>query len=151
MTGRTRPAGRFLGRPDGVEPGYVPGQGHSAELGAGARRQGRSRAGRMWLVQAVTGALLLVFLAVHLVAQHILAPCGLRDHSAVMAYLSQPLALAAEIGLLASVIVHACLGMRSSLVDVLGEPALSRVTRILAVTGVVAMAYGLWLTWAILT
>ena len=91
------------------------------------RSRERSRAGRLWLGQALTGALLLLFLAVHLVAQHILAPAGLRDHAAVLAYLSQPVALAAEIGLLASVIVHACLGMRSSLVDVLGDVGLSGV------------------------
>ena len=152
MTGDTRPLGRFLGRPDGVEPGHVPKPEASRGPGpAGPRLQGRSRAGRLWLMQALTGALLLLFLAVHLVAQHLLAPGGLRDHAAVVAYLSQPVALVAEIGLLVAVIVHACLGMRASLVEVLGETALGRASRVLAVAGVVATAYGLWLTYAILT
>jgi succinate dehydrogenase / fumarate reductase membrane anchor subunit len=105
----------------------------------------------MWLAQAITGALLLGFLGVHLVAQHLLAPGGLRDHAAVLAYLGHPVALVAEIGLLASVIAHACLGMRASLVDVLGGVGLRRASGVLAVVGVAAFVYGLWLTVAILT
>ena len=117
----------------------------------GTRRRTDSRAGRLWLGQAVTGGLLLVFLAVHLVAQHLLAPEGLRDHAAVLDYLRQPVALAAEIGLLASVIAHACLGMRSSLVDVLGTSGLRRASGVIAAVGIAAFAYGVWLTVAILT
>lgn len=152
MTGNARPGGRFLGRPAAAHPGFVPDSRAATERAQEpARRRERSRAGRLWLVQALTGALLLVFLAVHLVAQHILAPAGLRDHAAVVAYLSQPVALAAEIGLLASVVVHACLGMRTSLVDVLGDVGLRRASGVIAVAGIAAFAYGLWLTVAILT
>jgi succinate dehydrogenase hydrophobic anchor subunit len=115
------------------------------------RAPARSRAGGFWLVQAVTGALLLVFLAVHLVAQHILAPGGLRDYAAVVAYLGQPVTLAVEIGLLASVVVHACLGIRSSLVDVLGGAGLRRASIVIAAAGVACFGYGIWLTIAILT
>lgn len=152
MTGNPRSEGRFLGRPDGAHPGYVPDSRPAA--GPGPERTLRrepSRAGRLWLVQAVTGGLLVLLLAVHLVAQHILAPGGLRDHAAVLAYFSHPVALVAEVGLLASVIVHACLGMRSSLADVLGDVGLRRASGVITVVGIAVFAYGVWLTVAILT
>jgi hypothetical protein len=53
--------------------------------------------------------------------------------------------------LLGSVVVHVCLGLRSSLVDVLGEAALRRVSIGVAFAGMVAIAYGLWLVIALLT
>jgi succinate dehydrogenase hydrophobic anchor subunit len=152
MTGEARPTGRFLGRPDGLDPGFVPpgSDGDSPHLDeAGAGRT--SRAGRLWLGQAITGALLLGFLGVHLVAQHIIAPDGLRDHAAVLDYLRNPVAVVAELALLASVIAHACLGMRSSLVDVLGKQGLRVASRLIVAVGIGAFAYGVWLTAAILT
>jgi len=150
MSEQVQPGRRFLGRPDAVEPGYVP-PASDTSPGAGVRAGGRSRAGRLWLVQAVTGALLVGVLAVHLVAQHFLAPGGLRDYANVVEYLRQPLAAVIEVMLLGSVIVHACLGIRASLVDVLGEAALRRVSLGLAFAGIVAIAYGLWLITALLT
>jgi len=151
MTGDARPGGRFLGRPAGADPGFVPPDARRDGHRPSGTREGKSsRAGRMWLGQAVTGGLLLAFLGVHLVAQHILAPAGLRDHAAVLDYLRQPVALAAELGLLASVVAHACLGMRSSLVDVLGEKGIRRASGIIAAVGIVAFAYGVWLTVSIL-
>jgi succinate dehydrogenase hydrophobic anchor subunit len=93
--------------------------------------------------------MLLLFLGVHLAAQHFLAPGGLRDHAAVIEYLRHPLAIAAELALLASVVAHACLGMRSSLVDVLGDAGLRRASLVIAAVGVGAVAYGAWLMYAI--
>jgi len=137
----------FLGRPRTAYPGYVP----PPIAGAPAASRQRSRAGRLWLVQALTGAALVVALGVHLVAQHFLAPGGLRDYANVVDYLRQPLAAVIEVMLLGSVVVHACLGLRSSLVDVLGEAALRRVSMGLAFAGIVAIGYGLWLISALLT
>jgi succinate dehydrogenase hydrophobic anchor subunit len=152
MTGNARPSGRFLGRPDGVDPGYVPsGANGGLHPASGVAPRTRSRAGRLWLGQAITGALLLGFLGVHLAAQHFLAPDGLRDHAAVIAYLRQPIAIAAELALLASVVAHACLGMRSSLVDVLGEAGLRRASLVIAGVGVAAVGYGAWLLYAIVS
>jgi succinate dehydrogenase hydrophobic anchor subunit len=152
VTGDARPDGRFLGRPAGTPPGFVPpGLPGAGEAPKERRTPSGSPAGRLWLGQAITGALLLGFLGVHLVAQHILAPEGLRDHAAVLDYLRQPVALVAELALLASVIAHACLGMRASLVDVLGERGLRRASLAIAVVGIGAFAYGIWLTAAILT
>lgn len=156
MTGPRPAAGRFLGRPDEAYPGFVPEAPPATTCDeAGTRRiaspRARSAASRLWLVQALTGAFLVVFLGVHLVAQHFLAPGGLRDYAAVVAYLREPVALAAELGLMVSVIVHACAGVRAGLVDVLANPAHLRMASIaIAVVGVLAAAWALWLTMGVL-
>lgn len=134
---------RFLGRPEGSEPGYVP----PPHVAPRALPRTRSRSGLLWMVQAIAGGMLVVFLGVHLVAQHLLVPGGLRSFADVVAYLRQPLALVAEIGLLVSVLVHAGLGFRAALVDVLrSERALARAGWTIAAVGVAIFAYALWLT-----
>jgi succinate dehydrogenase hydrophobic anchor subunit len=101
----------------------------------------------LWLIQAVTGVFLIAFLGVHLVAQHFLAPGGLRDYDAVVAYLREPLALAAELGLLLSVIVHACVGLRSTFVDVVSDGARLRMVSVaIATVGTLIAVYALWVT-----
>jgi succinate dehydrogenase hydrophobic anchor subunit len=142
-----QPERRFLGRPDQAYPGFVPG-GASLD-DARTRPQPRRRlvASRLWLIQALTGTLLIAFLGVHLVAQHFLAPGGLRDYEAVVAYLREPLALAAELGLLFSVIVHASLGMRSAIVDVVPDGTRLRMASVaIATVGTLVAVYALWVT-----
>ena len=146
MTG-PQPVRRFLGRPDRAYPGFVPDDAMPANARTRSQRRSRSAASRLWLIQALTGAMLVVFLGVHLVAQHLLAPGGLRDYEAVVAYLREPLALAAELGLLLSVIVHACVGLRSSLVDVVSDGARLRFASVaIATVGTIAAGYAIWLT-----
>lgn len=142
MSGRSVPR-RFLGRPEGAEPGYLPAP---FERPATAYRP-RVRSGLLWMVQAIAGGLLVVFLGVHLVAQHLLVPGGLRSYADVAAYLREPIALVAEIGLLASVLVHASLGLRSALVDVVRSPrTLARITWLIGGVAVVIFGYAIWLT-----
>ena len=63
------------------------------------------------------------------------------------AYLREPLALAAELGLLLSVIVHACVGMRSSLVDVVTDGTRLRIASVaIATVGMLAAVYAIWVT-----
>jgi succinate dehydrogenase hydrophobic anchor subunit len=156
MTGPPPAARRFLGRPDEAYPGFVPGASPPEVRSAPdthheAHQRTRSAASRLWMVQALTGGFLLIFLGMHLVAQHFLAPGGLRDYTAVIAYLREPLALVAELGLLVSVVVHACAGMRASLVDVIANPAHLRIASIvIAFVGVLAGGYAVWLTYSVL-
>jgi len=101
----------------------------------------------LWLIKAVSGVLLIGFLGLHLVAQHFLVEGGLRTYADVVAYLRQPLALVAEVGLLASVVVHAALGVRAILVELLpGDRALRRASWVVAAAAVAAFAYGVGLT-----
>lgn len=146
MSGQPIPTRRFAGRPDGALPGYVPG----ADAMIDAQRA-PSRAGSLWLIKAVTGVLLVVFLGTHLVAQHFLVEGGLRDYAAVVAYLRHPVALVAELGLLVTVIIHAALGVRAVLVDILpSERALRRATRIIGAVSVACLVYGIGLTLLVL-
>lgn len=142
------PARRFPGRPDDAAPGFVP---HDDRVPFDATRTG-TRAGTLWLVKAVSGVLLLGFLGLHLVAQHFLVEGGLRTYADVIAYLRQPLALIAEIGLLASVIVHAALGVRAILVEMLpSDRALRRASWIVGGIAVAAFGYGIGLTVVVIT
>ena len=137
------PVRRFPGRPDDVAPGYVP---PVDRLPFDEVRR-RSRAGTLWLAKAVSGVALIGFLGLHLVAQHFLVEGGLRAYADVVAYLRHPLALVAEIGLLASVIVHAALGVRAILGEMLpGERALRRASWIIGAASVAALGYGIGLT-----
>ena len=137
------PARRFPGRPDDVAPGFVP---FDDRMPFDATRT-RTRAGTLWLVKAVSGVALIGFLGLHLVAQHFLVEGGLRTYADVVAYLRQPLALIAEIGLLASVIVHAALGVRAILVEMLpSDRALRRASWAIGGIAVAAFAYGIGLT-----
>jgi succinate dehydrogenase / fumarate reductase membrane anchor subunit len=146
MSGQPLPTRRFAGRPAGALPGYVP----SADIPTDDRRAS-SRAGSLWLVKAVTGVLLVVFLGSHLVLQHFLVEGGLRDYAAVVAYLRNPVALLAELGLLVTVIVHAALGVRAVLVDMLpSERALRRASWVIGVVSVVSLVYGIGLTLVVL-
>jgi succinate dehydrogenase hydrophobic anchor subunit len=147
-----QPARRFLGRPDQAYPGFVPDEGAPADARTRSRPRSQSAASRLWLIQALTGALLIGFLGFHIVAQHLLAPGGLRDYEAVVAYLREPLALAAEIGLLVSVIVHACLGMRSALVDVVPDGPRLRIASVaIAATGTFVALYAIWVTVSVIS
>ena len=142
-SGPSVPARRFPGRPDEAAPGFVPpGDQRSFDLD-----RAPTRAGMLWLVKAVSGVLLIGFLGLHLVAQHFLVEGGLRTYADVVTYLRQPLALVAEIGLLASVVVHAALGVRAILVELLpGDRALRRGSWVVAAVAVAAFAYGVGLT-----
>jgi succinate dehydrogenase hydrophobic anchor subunit len=134
---------RFLGRPDSALPGFVPG---SQQVSFDAGRA-PNRSGLLWVIKAASGALLVVFLGVHLVAQHFLAPGGLRDFQSVVDYLNQPAALLAEMGLVVAVIVHVSLAMRSLLIELIHSPRALRSTNyVIAATALGVFGYTVWIT-----
>jgi succinate dehydrogenase hydrophobic anchor subunit len=139
---------RFLGRPDSAPPGFVP-----ASLAASFdTRRAPDRSGALWLVKAISGASLFLFLGVHLVAQHFLAPGGLRDYASVVAYLHQPAALFAEMGLVLAVVVHVATAMRSFLGELIhNQRALRFVDGAIVVTSVGIVAYAAWITYTIVS
>jgi succinate dehydrogenase cytochrome b556 subunit len=100
-----------------------------------------------WMLQAITGVLVLVLVTVHMIANHFLVSRGLRDYSDVVSYLSNPVVMVWEVVFLAVVTWHGLLGLRAIFFDFGFSPRTERrITRILTVVGVVAVAYGLWLT-----
>ena len=100
-----------------------------------------------WSWQVVSGALVLVLVVAHMVAQHVAVPGGLRDYEAVLAWLRSPVAVAIELAFLATVSWHGLLGLRAVVLDAgLSPRAEHRLTRALAVLWVMTVGYGLWLT-----
>jgi len=100
-----------------------------------------------WVLQAVTGAAVLVLVSVHMIANHFVVPNGLRDFTQVVAYLSNPAIVILEVTFLVTVTWHALLGVRAVLFDFGFSPRIERwITRALAVIGVATVGYGFWLT-----
>lgn len=103
-----------------------------------------------WIWQVITGAALIPLAGLHMVAQHFMVEGGLRGFDQVQAYLSNPIAWPIELLFLISVISHALLGVRAVLVDLGPSPRQARWLDIaLIVIGVASVAYGAWLTYAL--
>jgi len=104
-----------------------------------------------FVVQVVTGALLLVLLALHMLAQHFIVPTGLRFYDDVIAWLSNPVVVAVEVAFLGTVTYHALLGVRAILFDFgFSERTERRITNVLVVVGIVTVVYGVALLAAII-
>ena len=104
-----------------------------------------------WLLQAVSGILLVVLVGLHWVAQHFLAAGGLRTYADVAAYLRQPVIFGLETAFLIVVTTHALLGVRAILLDLGLGPRADHVLRwALALVGAATVWYGLDLTLAVI-
>jgi succinate dehydrogenase membrane anchor subunit len=120
------------------------------DYGEATRRRSRPRPTFAWLAQVVSGALLLVLLTVHMVAQHFVARQGLRSYAEVVAWIRNPLVFAVEALLLVTVTWHAVAGLHAVLLDLgLRGRAERIVARILLDLAVVTVGYGLYLLVAI--
>jgi succinate dehydrogenase hydrophobic anchor subunit len=115
------------------------------------RRTGFGTGRVAWIVQALTGILLVLTIGAHWTAQHFVAEGGLREFAEVAAYLRQPWAFALETLFLLLVTSHAMLGVRAVVLD-LGPTrrAERRITAVLTLAGFGIVAYGLALTLQIL-
>lgn len=103
-----------------------------------------------WILQAFTGLMLVALLGLHMVVQHFVVEGGLRKYQQVVDYLSNPFVFLLEIAFLIIVTWHALLGVRAIILDLGLKPAAERkVTAFLSVVGIVAIAYGIWLSAAI--
>lgn len=105
-----------------------------------------------WILQAVTGVLLVALLGFHMYANHFVVEGGLQTYADVVAYLAAPIIVAWEVVFLGVVTWHAMLGVRAIIFDFGLSRATERtVTLVLAVIGAAIVAYGLWLTYVIVT
>lgn len=109
--------------------------------------QAPNRAGAMWLVQAFTGLLLVALLLLHMVAHHFVVEGGIRNFQDVIAYVSNPLIFTIEVVFLVVVTTHAMLGVRAILLDFgWGRQAERVINGVVAVVGITAVIYGIWLS-----
>jgi succinate dehydrogenase hydrophobic anchor subunit len=107
----------------------------------------RDRSRWAWLAQAVSGGLLLLLLAAHMVANHFVVAGGLRTYSDVLLYIRNPIVLPLELLFLFTVTTHAVLGVRAIILDFgISSRAERRWNRLLFAIGVAMVAYGVWLT-----
>jgi succinate dehydrogenase / fumarate reductase, membrane anchor subunit len=112
----------------------------------------RDRSRWAWLVQAISGGLLLVLLGLHMVANHFIVQGGIRTYADVVRYLGNPIVLPLELLFLVTVTVHALLGVRAVILDLgIGPRAVQRLDFTLVVLGGISIGYGFWLTARIMT
>ncbi len=110
------------------------------------------RSGGTWLLQALTGLLVILLLGLHMVAQHFVAAGGLRNYQEVLAYIRTPVILVLELVFLFVVTYHALLGIRAIVADLnLAGAATDAINTALTVLGVAAVLYGCFLTYVLLT
>jgi len=101
--------------------------------------------------QVVSGAVLIVLLGLHMVAQHFIVPSGLRFYDDVIEWLSNPVMVAIEVAFLVFVTYHALVGVRAILFDFgFGKRTERLITNLLWVVGIVTVVYGVALLAAIL-
>ncbi|HXZ05925.1 MAG TPA: hypothetical protein VEH81_13905 [Ktedonobacteraceae bacterium] len=109
------------------------------------------KASSAWYWQVFTGIALVLLLGLHFIANHFIATGGIRDFADVVSYLRNPIVLVLEVLFLIVVATHAMLGVRAIVLDFgISSQAEKRLSQVLTVIGVLTVAYGLWLTWAII-
>jgi succinate dehydrogenase hydrophobic anchor subunit len=112
------------------------------------RRIPGGRTGRVWWWTIATGAALLVLATVHMVANHFVVERvgGLRTYHQVLEYIGDPLIFTIECFFLLTVTIHALLGLRGVLFDLVpGVRARRRIDAGLWVLGIATVAYGFFL------
>ncbi|MEI7990781.1 MAG: hypothetical protein WCI88_17265 [Chloroflexota bacterium] len=103
-----------------------------------------------WFIKLITGALVIIVLAIHFMVNHALAPNGLLSYAEVIQYFQNPIIPIMEGIFLIVVVSHALLGLRGILLDLNPSRSVLRVLdAILVIVGVVAVVYGVWLLGAI--
>jgi succinate dehydrogenase hydrophobic anchor subunit len=109
------------------------------------------KASSIWYWQIFTGIALVLLLGLHFIANHFIATGGIRDFADVVSYLRNPIVLVLEVLFLVVVATHAMLGVRAIIMDFgISDQAEKRLTQALTAIGILTVAYGLWLTWAII-
>ncbi|MDX1617024.1 MAG: hypothetical protein R3300_22145, partial [Candidatus Promineifilaceae bacterium] len=103
-------------------------------------------AGAIWIIQAISGLLLILLLGLHMIAHHFVVEGGLRTFSDVVDYVSNPVIFALEVLFLIIVTPHAILGLRTVLLDLgPGKRTAQVIDWVLAIVGLAAIGYGIWL------
>ncbi len=104
-----------------------------------------------WILQAITGVLVIVLVGVHMIFQHFVAVGGLRTYQDVVAYIKTPFFLGWESVFLIIVTWHALLGVRSIILDFGPRRSIEIwINRALVLIGLSTIAYGMWLTLTII-
>ena len=93
-----------------------------------------------------------MFLFIHFIVNHFVAPNGLLTYADVVRYYQNPIIPIMECGLVAFAVSHALIGLRGILLDL--KPARAFIIAInwlFSIVGVVAIVYGIWLIFTIVS
>ncbi len=106
--------------------------------------------GFYWLVQVISGILLIILMALHMVAHHFVVEGGLRTYQDVLDFISSPVVFILEVLFIIIVAPHAMLGLHAILLD-LGpdDKAKATITWLIRILTVVVIGYGIWLAIAL--
>lgn len=100
----------------------------------------------VWFIKIISGLVIVLFLGLHFVVNHLVAPGGLLSYADVIQYYSNPIIPIIEILFLITVVPHAILGIRGIFLDLNPSPKSIKVVDILFLTlGTLAILYGIWL------
>ncbi len=100
----------------------------------------------IWGIKILAGLFILVFLGIHFVVNHLVAPGGLLTYADILAYYQNPIIPIMEICFLVFVVIHALLGLRSILLDLHPPARFAKPIDIaFVVIGVSMIVYGAWL------
>jgi succinate dehydrogenase / fumarate reductase membrane anchor subunit len=100
----------------------------------------------LWLIKIVTGPLLLILIAIHLIVNHFISDTGLLTYADVVAYYRNPIIPIMEIAFLVSVVTHSLSGLRGIVLDLKPSRALLKIMDwVLVLFGISAVSYGTWL------
>ena len=101
-------------------------------------------------MQAFSGLLLVFILGAHMIAHHFIVEGGLRNYQQVLDYVANPVVFVIEVLFVILGVVHALLGVRAIITDLRPSPGTLRAVNWgLALFGLVAIGYGLWLALAL--
>lgn len=110
----------------------------------------RDSATGVWIIQAVTGVLLIVLLGLHMIAHHFIVEGGLRTYKEVIDYISNPVIFVLEVLFLIVVTPHAMLGLQGIVLDLGPSKSAERViVWVFRILMVVVLGYGIWLAIAL--
>ena len=106
--------------------------------------------GFYWLVQVISGILLILLMALHMVAHHFVVEGGLRTYQDVLDYISNPVVFALEVVFIVVVAPHAMLGLHGILLDLgPGNRSKTIITWSIRILTLVVIGYGIWLAFAL--
>ncbi|MGD8586423.1 MAG: hypothetical protein PVJ75_13820, partial [Chloroflexota bacterium] len=77
----------------------------------------RNSATTVWIIQAISGLLLILLLGLHMIAHHFIVDGGLRTYQDVLDYISNPVIFILEVLFLIVVTPHAMLGLQGIVLD----------------------------------
>lgn len=110
----------------------------------------RDSATTVWIIQAITGLLLIVLLGLHMIAHHFIVEGGLRTFQDVVDYISNPVIFVLEVLFLVVVTPHAMLGLQGIVLDLSpSESAQRTIVWIFRILTVLVLVYGIWLAVAL--